>query len=64
MNIFPFQPDDKVVANCRYSEDDEQGLKNQSTEKQAAAIKRFCDENDLILTRFFTDPFASGWSVA
>ena len=64
MNVSPFKPGDKVVAYCRYSEGDEQGLKNQSTEEQAAAIKRFCDENSLILTRVFADPFASGRSVA
>lgn len=34
MNIFPFKPGDKVAAYCRYSEGDEQGLKNQSTEEQ------------------------------
>ena len=60
----PFHPGDKVVAYCRYSEGDEQGLKNQSTEEQADAIRRFCDQNDLILTRVFADPFASGRSVA
>ena len=60
----PFQPGDKVVAYCRYSEGDEQGLKNQSTEEQADAIQKFCDANNLILTRVFADPFASGRSVA
>lgn len=63
-NVSPFKPGDKVVAYCRYSEGDEQGLKNQSTEEQASAIKTFCDANGLILTRVFADPFASGRSVA
>ena len=63
-NVSPFKPGDKVVAYCRYSEGDEQGLKNQSTEEQADAIRAFCDANGLILTRVFADPFASGRSVA
>lgn len=63
-NVSPFQPGDKVVAYCRYSEGDEQGLKNQSTEEQAEAIRRFCDANGLELVRIFADPFASGRSVA
>lgn len=63
-NISPFHPGDKVVAYCRYSEGDEQGLKNQSTEEQEDAIRKFCDANGLILTQVFADPFASGRSVA
>ena len=64
MNISPFHRGDKVVGYCRYSEGDEQGLKNQSTEEQADAIRHFCEENQLILVRVFSDPFASGRSVA
>lgn len=60
----PFKKGDKVVAYCRYSEGDEQGLKNQSTEEQADAIRAFCDANELQLVRVFADPFASGRSVA
>lgn len=63
-NTSPFRPGDKVVAYCRYSEGDEQGLKNQSTEEQADAIRKFCDQNSLILTKVFADPFASGRSIA
>ena len=63
-NISPFRPGDKVVAYCRYSEGDEQGLKNQSTEEQEAAIRKFCEANGLILTQVFADPFASGRSVS
>lgn len=63
-NVSPFSPGDKVVAYCRYSEGDEQGLKNQSTEEQAEAIRHFCDANGLELVRIFADPFASGRSVA
>ena len=64
MNTSPFHKGDKVVGYCRYSEGAEQGLKNQSTEEQADAIKRFCEQNELVLTRIFADPFASGRSVA
>ncbi len=64
MNNSPFRPGDKVVGYCRYSEGAEQGLKNQSTEEQAAAIQKFCDENGLVLTQIFADPFASGRSIA
>ncbi len=64
INASPFSPGDKVVAYCRYSEGDEQGLKNQSTEEQADAIREFCDRNSLQLVRVFADPFASGRSVA
>ncbi|MBQ6508041.1 MAG: recombinase family protein [Flexilinea sp.] len=63
-NVSPFQRGDKVVAYCRYSEGDEQGLKNQSTEEQAQAIRAFCNQNGLELVRIFADPFASGRSVA
>ena len=63
-NISPFNPGDKVVAYCRYSEGDDQGLKNQSTEEQSDAIRRFCDQNNLQLVKVFADPFASGRSVA
>ena len=62
-NASPFKPGDKVVAYCRYSEGDEQGLKNQSTEEQAEAIRLFCEQNGLELVRIFADPFASGRSV-
>jgi len=64
MSASPFQAGDKVVAYCRYSEGDEQGLKNQSTEEQEAAIRKFCETNKLELVRVFADPFASGRSVA
>ena len=63
-NTSPFQPGDKVVAYCRYSEGDDQGLKNTSTEEQEDAIRKFCDANELNLIRVFADPFASGRSVA
>lgn len=59
----PFQQGDKVVAYCRYSEGDEQGLKNTSTEEQADAIRKFCEENRLQLVTIYADPFASGRSV-
>lgn len=59
----PFNPNDRVVAYCRYSEGDEQGLKNTSTEEQAEAIRKFCDENRLQLVTIYADPFASGRSV-
>lgn len=64
METSPFKRGDKVVAYCRYSEGDEQGLKNQSTEEQADAIRDFCERNSLQLVRVFADPFASGRSVA
>ena len=63
-NISPFNTGDKVIAYCRYSEGDDQGLKNTSTEEQEAAIRKFCEQNNLILVRVFADPFASGRSVA
>ena len=59
----PFTQGDKVVAYCRYSEGDEQGLKNTSTEEQAEAIRKFCDEHNLQLVSIYADPFASGRSV-
>lgn len=62
-NLSPFRHGDKVVAYCRYSEGDEQGLKNTSTEEQADAIRRFCRDNGLELVQIFADPFASGRSV-
>lgn len=62
--ISPFSAGDKVVGYCRYSEGDEQGLKNTSTEEQAEAIRKFCDENRLQLVSIYADPFASGRSVA
>ena len=64
METSPFKAGDKVVAYCRYSEGDEQGLKNQSTEEQADAIRHFCERNSLQLVRVFADPFPSGRSVA
>lgn len=63
-NSSPFSTGDKVVAYCRYSEGDEQELRNTSTEEQEAAIRQFCDQHGLILTQVFADPFASGRSVA
>lgn len=65
MNISntPFKIGDKVVAYCRYSEGDEQGLKNTSTEEQSEAIRKFCADNGLELVQIFADPFASGRSV-
>ena len=59
----PFEKGDKVVAYCRYSEGDEQGLKNTSTKEQADAIRKFCNENRLQLVTIYADPFASGRSV-
>ena len=63
VQITPFSEGDKVVGYCRYSEGDEQGLKNTSTEEQAEAIRKFCEENRLELVQIFADPFASGRSV-
>ena len=63
MNISPFQPGDKVVAYCRYSGGEEQGLKNTSTDEQEAAIKRFCEQNGLDLVKVYADPFVSGRST-
>lgn len=63
-NISPFQKGDKVVCYCRYSEGDDQGLKNTSVDEQEQAIRQFCDQNGLELVEVFADPFASGRSVA
>ena len=63
-NSSPFQQGDKVVAYCRYSEGDDQGLKNTSVDEQEAAIRKFCEQSGLDLVRVFADPFASGRSVA
>lgn len=63
-DISPFQPGDKVVAYCRYSEGDTQGLKNTSVDEQEQAIRRFCLQNSLQLVQVYADPFASGRSVA
>ena len=60
----PFSAGDKVVAYCRYSEGDNQGLKNTSTEEQEHAIRQFCTQNGLELVKVYADPFASGRSVA
>ena len=60
----PFSAGDKVVAYCRYSEGDNQGLKNTSTEEQEHAIRQFCAQNGLELVKVYADPFASGRSVA
>ena len=59
----PFKRGDRVVGYCRYSEGDDQGMKNVSTEEQAAAIRDYCDAEGLTLVRIFADPFASGRSV-
>ena len=59
----PFQPGDKVVAYCRYSGGEEQGLKNTSTDEQEAAIRRFCEANGLDLVKVYADPFVSGRST-
>ena len=63
-NTSPFHPGDKVVGYCRYSEGDQQGLKNTSVDEQETAIRAFCADNDLVLVQVFADPFASGRSVA
>ena len=63
-NNSPFKKGDKVVAYCRYSEGDDQGLKNTSTEEQEAEIRKFCEAAEIDLVRVFADPFASGRSVA
>jgi DNA invertase Pin-like site-specific DNA recombinase len=59
----PFNTGDKVVAYCRYSGGEEQGLKNTSTDEQEAAIRRFCAENGLDLVKVYADPFVSGRST-
>ena len=63
MNISPFSPGDKVVAYCRYSGGEEQGLKNTSTDEQEAAIRKYCDQNGLDLVKVYADPFVSGRST-
>ena len=55
MNVSPFHRGDKVVGYCRYSEGDEQGLKNQSTEEQADAIRHFCEEEKHALALWWLD---------
>jgi len=62
-NICPFNKGDKVVGYARYSGGDEQGLKNTSTDEQDAAIRRFCEQNDLVLVKVYSDPFVSGRST-
>lgn len=62
-NISPFKPGDKVVGYARYSGGEEQGLKNTSTDEQEAAIRKFCDENRLVLVKVYADPFVSGRST-
>lgn len=62
-NICPFQKGDSVVGYCRYSGGEEQGLKNTSTDEQEAAIRAFCEQNDLNLVRVYADPFVSGRST-
>jgi len=63
LSICPFQPGDKVVGYARYSGGEEQGLKNTSTDEQEAAIRQFCEQNDLNLVRVYADPFVSGRST-
>ena len=63
MNLCPFEIGDKVVAYCRYSGGEEQGLKNTSTDEQEAAIRKFCDQNGLNLVKVYADPFVSGRST-
>ena len=62
-NICPFRPGDKVVAYARYSGGEEQGLKNTSTDEQEFAIRKFCEQNDLVLVKVYADPFVSGRST-
>ncbi len=62
-NNSPFKIGDKVVAYCRYSGGEEQGLKDTSTDEQEAAIRRYCDENGLDLVKVYADPFVSGRST-
>lgn len=59
----PFEKGDKVVAYCRYSGGEEQGLKNTSTDEQEAAIRLFCEQNGLDLVKVYSDPFVSGRST-
>lgn len=62
-NSSPFRPGDKVVAYCRYSGGEEQGLKDTSTDEQEAAIRRYCDDHGLELVKVYADPFVSGRST-
>ena len=62
-NISPFKAGDKVVGYARYSGGEEQGLKNTSTDEQEAAIRRFCEDNELYLVKVYADPFVSGRST-
>ena len=63
MNSSPFEAGDRVVAYCRYSGGEEQGLKNTSTDEQEAAIRKFCEQNGLDLVAVYADPFVSGRSI-
>jgi len=63
MNISRFELGEKVVAYCRYSGGEEQGLKNTSTEEQENAIRRFCEQNNIDLVKVYADPFVSGRST-
>lgn len=60
---YPFNPGDKVVAYVRYSGGIEQGLKDRSTKEQTIEIQKFCDKNNLILSRVFEDAGISGTST-
>lgn len=62
-NVSPFHPGDRVVAYCRYSGGEEQGLKDTSTDEQEAAIRRYCDDHGLDLVKVYADPFVSGRST-
>lgn len=55
-NTSPFHPGDKIVAYCRYSGGEEQGLKDTSTDEQEAAIRRYCEQNGLELVKVYADP--------
>ena len=63
MNPVPFQAGEKVVGYARYSGGEEQGLKNTSTDEQEAAIRKFCEQNNLKLVKVYADPFVSGRST-
>lgn len=62
-NNSPFKIGDRVVAYCRYSGGEEQGLKDTSTDEQEAAIRQFCEQNNLNLVKVYADPFVSGRST-
>lgn len=62
-NNSPFKIGDRVVAYCRYSGGEEQGLKDTSTDEQEAAIRRYCDDHGLDLVKVYADPFVSGRST-